>query len=63
MRGKVVLMRISMKLATELAQEIGSTDWSIVRDQVDIATSSELDCWQLDMLTDWAVEVARNREG
>tara|TARA_R110000751_G_scaffold18122_1_gene55136 strand:- start:45 stop:215 length:171 start_codon:yes stop_codon:yes gene_type:complete len=56
-------MRISMKLATELAQEIGSTDWSIVRDQVDIATSGELDCWQLDMLTGWAVEVARNREG
>tara|TARA_R110000851_G_C12907750_1_gene548905 strand:+ start:595 stop:741 length:147 start_codon:yes stop_codon:yes gene_type:complete len=44
-----------MKLAQELAQEIGSTDWSTVRDQVDIATSSELDCWQLDMLTDWVV--------
>ena len=48
-------MRITMKLATKLAQEIGSTDWDIVRDEVDIATSSELDCWQLDTLTDWVV--------
>jgi hypothetical protein len=54
-------MRITMKRATDLAQEIGSTDWQLTRDEIDLATSGELDCWQLDTLTDWVVEAVKSR--
>jgi|TARA_R110000824_G_C14933389_1_gene649019 hypothetical protein len=53
-------MSINMKLARQLAKKIVSIDWCIVRDEVDIATSGELDCWQLDMLTGWVVEAVKN---
>ena len=50
-----------MKITKELAEKLGRqcpSDWSweIVRDYVDQATDADLDCTQIDLITDWVVK-------
>jgi len=55
-------MSITKALAREIAQRKNlSEDWEMLRDQVDTATFSELDCFQLDMLTDWVRKEANGK--
>lgn len=56
-----------MKVTKELAKRIApnlqhGAYWSECRDDVDFATGGELDGFQLDMLTDWAVETRRQNQ-
>lgn len=51
-----------MQINKELAKSIAETwkrdaaSWDALRDHVDSATAGDLDCFQLDMLTDWTME-------
>lgn len=53
---KAMLMadaKITKALAQEIAADIPvSATWDQIRELVDLATG-DLDCWQLDRLTDW----------
>lgn len=48
--------QISRSLARRIHPHIASLDWEVARDFIDQYTGNELDCTQLDMLTDWAME-------
>ena len=50
------MTNISKDLARSLAKKIGETlNWDHCRDRVDLMTSGELDCFKLDLLTDWVM--------
>lgn len=55
--------KITKKLAKEIASRLeprDTVDQTALRDIVDMKTGSELDCWQLDTLTEWVYrEVVR----
>lgn len=57
-------MKPTKELAREIAAKIaGNPSWSDVRDRVDIATGSGLDCTQLDLMTDWVTHECDKRAG
>ncbi len=50
------MTNISKDLAGSLAKKIGEPlSWDHTRDRVDSMTSGELDCFKLDLLTDWVM--------
>jgi hypothetical protein len=51
---------LSRARAAEVAKHLrtGMSD-EAARDTVDLATGGELDAWQLDTLTDWAITIVR----
>ncbi len=51
---KMADAKITKALAQEIAIDVPvSASWDQTRDLVDLATDGDLDCWQLDRLTDW----------
>lgn len=59
------MAKVTKALARELAKSVTpekfegddiAERWGHVRDQLDELTGSDLDCTQLDLLTDWVVE-------
>lgn len=64
-------MKPTKKLALEVANLLTLSalapdqdlDWQAVRDFTDSVTHSELDCFQLDLLTDWVHKIADERLG
>lgn len=57
-------MEITKALAAQLACSLikdgaDCLTWECMRDFVDERTGSELDCWQLDTLTDWVIETTK----
>lgn len=51
-------MRVTKKLAQQYAATVKGLAWDDARERLDIATGGELDCIQLDLLTDWTVAEA-----
>lgn len=50
----------SMEKARKIASKAeGLENWDALRDFVDAETGGELDCLQLDMMTDWVAAMAR----
>ena len=47
---------VTLKLADKIRPHVSGMDWEIARDYIDQYTGNELDCKQLDMLTDWATQ-------
>jgi len=48
----------SMKTAREIASKAkGLEDWDALREFVDTKTGGELDCLQLDLMTDWVAAI------
>lgn len=52
---------INKQLAATLAPRLHGMTWDEAREFIDIATAGELDTWQLDKLTDWAIELTQAR--
>lgn len=54
--------KITKVLAQEIAADVpASASWNQIRDLCDLATG-DLDCWQLDRLTDWvSAEIDRRQ--
>jgi hypothetical protein len=50
------LKAISKELAAKIRPHVTGLDWENARDFVDQYTGNELDCTQLDLLTDWATQ-------
>jgi hypothetical protein len=51
-------MTITKTLALQIRPHVSGLDWETARDFIDQYTGNELDCTQLDLLTDWAKDVA-----
>ena len=49
----------TMRNAAIIAQDMTSDDWLSARDLADIHSGGELDATQLDLLTDWSVQIFR----
>lgn len=52
-------VKVTKKLAQKIARDFAPAvkwEWSVVRDHCDSATWGALDCFQLDLLTDWVFE-------
>lgn len=52
--------KITKTLARKIAAKLipsDADDWDVARDEVDLLTGSDLDAWQLDMLTDWVCAI------
>jgi hypothetical protein len=57
-------MKPTKELAREIATKIdGNHPWKTIRDVLDGQTGGELDCFQLDMLTDWVTHECDKRDG
>lgn len=57
------MAKITKELAAKIAPQLqNGSYWVEARDDVDCYTGSELDAFQLDMLTDWAVQVRKQTE-
>lgn len=59
------IAKVTKAMARELARSVSHAEfcgddvaerWGHVRDQIDELTGGDLDCTQLDLLTDWVVE-------
>lgn len=54
--GELMTARITKTRAREIAKQAEGYDEEGLRDFVDHQTGGELDCVQLDMLTDWVAQ-------
>lgn len=49
-------MKVTKALAAQIRPHVSGLDWDTARDYIDQYTGNDLDCTQLDLLTDWATE-------
>jgi hypothetical protein len=57
MSEKNTKSKITKKLAANVAQQLpDNADFETAREIVDGATGGDLDCTQLDLLTEWAIK-------
>lgn len=49
-------MKITKSLANQIRPSVSGMDWDVARDFIDQYTGNELDCTQLDLLTDWSTK-------
>lgn len=54
--------KVTKSLAAQIRPNVTGMDWDIARDFIDQYTGNELDCTQLDLLTDWALDKALPKE-
>ncbi len=54
--------KITKELAREIAKDVPAfASWDQIRELCDCATG-DLDCWQLDRLTDWVSRIVDSKE-